>query len=262
MHSLIGHNTLKRRGYFFSVLVFMALLWAGSAWALSTLEHGASSSFIGELLHWYTSPGHWHGSDGIPNRVIQHIGYTLATMAISLVIALPIGIGLGHTGRGGLLAINVANIGRAIPSFGLIILMFLLAGFGLIPALVALVALAIPPIITNSYVGMRSVDPAVRQAAIAVGMTGWQQLFRVELPIALPLVMAGVRTSAVQVVSTATLAAFIGLGGLGRYLIDGLSQHDLVQVVGGAILVAILAVVTEGGLALIQRRLVSQGLAD
>src|SRR5699024_240975 len=139
---------------------------------------------------------------------------------------------------------------------------FLLAGFGFVPALVALVALAIPPIVTNSYVGMRSVDPDVRQAAAALGMSGWQQLWRVELPIALPLVMAGIRTSAVQVVSTATLAAFIGLGGLGRYLIDGLSQHDLVQVVGGAVLVALLAVLIEAVLAVLQRFLVVEGVGN
>jgi osmoprotectant transport system permease protein len=114
--------------------------------------------------------------------------------------------------------------------------------------------------ITNSYVGMRSVDPAVRQAATAMGMTGWQQLWRVELPIALPLVMAGVRTSVVQVISTATLAAYVGLGGLGRYLIDGLSQQRMTQVVGGAILVAILAILAEFGLAGVQKGLVSKGL--
>src|SRR5699024_11880780 len=116
--------------------------------------------------------------------------------------------------------------------------------------------------VTNSYVGMRSVDPAVRQAAIAVGMTGWQELWRVELPIALPLVMAGVRTSAVQVMSTATLAAYVGLGGLGRYLIDGLAQQDLGQVVGGAILAALLAIITEFTLAFVQRAIVSEGIVD
>lgn len=262
MSSLLHRNATLPSRRLLGILVFVLLLWTGAAWAASSLAHGASSGFIDDLLRWYGSSKNWHGSDGIPNRVIQHIGYTVATMVVSLIIALPIGIGLGHTGRGGLLAINVANIGRAVPSFGLILLMFLLAGFGFVPALVALVALAIPPIITNSYVGMQSVDPAVRQAAIAVGMSGWQQLWRVELPIALPLVMAGIRTSAVQVVSTATLAAYIGLGGLGRYLIDGLAQHDLVQVVGGAILVAILAIITEAGLAFMQRGLVSKGVVS
>jgi len=221
---------------------------------------GNADSLLPGLMHWLAEPTQWQGPGSIPVRLLEHLVYVGWSMLMGMAIALPLGIGLGHVGRGGLLAINVSNIGRAIPSFGLIILVFLLAGFGIVPILVALTALAIPPMVTNSYVGMRSVDPAIRQAARAMGMTAWQILWRAELPIALPLVMAGIRTSAVQVVSTATLAAYVGLGGLGRYLIDGLATRDLAQVLGGAINVALLAIATEAGLAWVQKRIVSKGL--
>lgn len=215
-----------------------------------------------ELLRWFAARQRWFGDQSIPFRTLQHMYYVVVSMAIAMAVALPLGIGLGHLGRGGLLAINVSNIGRAIPEFGLVIIVFLLAGYGVLPIIVALIALAMPPMVTNSYVGMRSVSPDVRQAARGVGMTGWQTLWRVELPIALPLVMAGIRTSTIQVVSTATLAAYVGLGGLGRYLIDGLATRDMTQVLGGAIVVALLAVIVEASLSQVQRRVVSAGLRN
>lgn len=217
---------------------------------------------LSALAGWLTDPANWQGSDGIPNRIFEHVWYSLAATAVAVAIALPVGLALGHTGRGGQLAINVSNVGRAIPSFGIIILAFILAGIGFIPVLIALVALAIPPIITNSYVGIRAVDPEIREAAAGMGMTGAQILRRAELPVAMPLVMAGIRTSAVQVVATATLAAVIGLGGLGRYIISGFSQQDTPQVLGGAILVALLSLATEAGLGAVQRAVVSKGLAQ
>jgi osmoprotectant transport system permease protein len=140
--------------------------------------------------------------------------------------------------------------------------MYFLFGFGVVPILAALTALAVPPIVTNSYIGVRSVDPEVREAAEGMGMRGRQVLWKVEVPVAMPLIMAGIRTSTVQVVATATLAAVIGLGGLGRYLIDGLSQRDLPQVVGGAILVAVLSLLTELALGRVQAQVVSRGLAE
>jgi osmoprotectant transport system permease protein len=216
---------------------------------------------VNQVLAWLTDPAQWSGPDGIPVRTLQHLWYSLLATAIAGAIALPIGIYIGHTGRGALFAVNLTNLGRAIPSLGIIILMFTLVGFGIVPVLVALVALAVPPIVTNSYIGVRSVDRDVREAAEGMGMRGRQVLWRVELPVAMPLIMAGVRTSAVQVVATATLAAFVGLGGLGRYLIDGLSQRDLPQVVGGAILVAVLSLLTELVLGRVQSMVVSQGLA-
>jgi len=240
-----------------AVLAMAVGISAHAAIGMGT-HHG---NVLRELFEWFAAPQQWHGGDGIPARTLEHIYYTAVSMRVAMAIALPLGIGLGHLGRGGLLAINVSNIGRAIPEFGVVILVFLLAGYGDLPILVALIALAIPPMVTNSYVGMRSVDPDIRQSARGVGMTGWQILWRVELPIALPVVMAGIRTSAVQVVSTATLAAYVGLGGLGRYLIDGLAQQQLTQVVGGAIVVALLAIAVEAILGQVQKWMVSEGLA-
>jgi osmoprotectant transport system permease protein len=217
---------------------------------------------VNEVLAWLTDPAQWSGPDGIPVRTLQHLWYSLLATAIAAAVALPIGVYIGHTGRGAIFAVNLTNLGRAIPSLGIIILMFTIFGFGIAPILVTLFALAIPPIVTNSYIGVRSVDPDVRQAAEGMGMRGRQVLWQVELPMAMPLIMAGIRTSAVQVVATATLAAFVGLGGLGRYLIDGLSQRDLAEVVGGAILVAALSLVTELVLGRVQTLVVSKGLAE
>ena len=217
---------------------------------------------VNEVLAWLTDPAQWSGPDGIPVRTLQHLWYSLLATAIAAAIALPIGVYIGHTGRGALFAVNLTNLGRAIPSLGIIILMFTIFGFGIVPVLVTLFALAIPPIVTNSYIGVRSVDPDVRQAAEGMGMRGRQVLWQVELPMAMPLIMAGIRTSAVQVVATATLAAFVGLGGLGRYLIDGLAQRDLAEVVAGAILVAVLSLLTELVLGRVQTLVVPRGLAE
>jgi osmoprotectant transport system permease protein len=217
---------------------------------------------VNEVIAWLTDPAQWSGPDGIPVRTLQHLWYSVLATVIAAAIALPIGVYIGHTGRGAVFAVNLTNLGRAIPSLGIIILMFTVFGFGIAPVLITLFALAIPPIVTNSYIGVRSVDPDVRQAAEGMGMRGRQVLWQVELPMAMPLIMAGIRTSAVQVVATATLAAFVGLGGLGRYLIDGLAQRDLAEVVGGAILVAVLSLLTELVLGRVQTMVVSKGLAE
>jgi osmoprotectant transport system permease protein len=217
---------------------------------------------VNEVIAWLTDPAQWSGSDGIPVRTLQHLWYSLLATAIAAAVALPIGVLIGHTGRGAVIAVNLTNLGRAIPSLGIIILTFTIFGFGIAPILVTLFALAIPPIVTNSYIGVRSVDRDVREAAEGMGMRGRQVLWQVELPVAMPLIMAGIRTSTVQVVATATLAAFVGLGGLGRYLFDGLSQRDLAQVVGGAILVAVLSLLTELALGRVQTLVVSRGLAE
>lgn len=219
-------------------------------------------SIVGQLVAWFSDPAQWSGAGGIPHRVVQHIAYSAAAAAAAMAVALPAGITVGHFNRGGLLAVNIANVGRAIPSLGLLVLMFFLVGYGFLPAFVALVALAIPPMVTNSYTGMRSVEPEVRESAIGTGMTRWQRLWQVEIPVATPLILTGVRTSVVQVVATTTLAAFVGLGGLGRYLIDGLSQQDYPQVVGGAILVALLAIIVEALLGLVQKLVVPRGIAQ
>ncbi len=182
--------------------------------------------FLGDVIGWLTTASHYRGDSGIPHRMFEHVAMSAGAVLISLVIALPIGLGLGHRGKGGTVAINASNVGRALPSFGVLVLFASLfglrgwPGFGARPALIALVLLGIPPIVTNAYVGMRGVDADVRDAARGMGMTGLQSMVRIEIPIALPLVMAGVRTSAVQVVATATLAAETAWGGLGRYIVD------------------------------------------
>lgn len=218
-------------------------------------------NFLADVARWFTTSANWHGPGGIPQRVFEHVAMSGASVATALVIALPVGLVLGHLRRGGVVAVNLANIGRAVPSFALLVLAYFVFGLGPKPPYVALVALAIPPILTNAYVGMADVDDDVRQVAAGMGMTGGQTLRRVELPLALPLVMAGIRTAGVQVVSTATLAAVIGWGGLGRYIIDGFGQQDHVKIVAGALLVAVLAILVELGLAAVQRFTVSPGIA-
>ena len=221
--------------------------------------------FLGRVYDWFSNGQNWSGTSGIPNRLIEHLQLTCAAMLVALVIAFPIGLILGHTRRGGNVAVNVSNIGRAIPSFALLVLGAQLWGIGEIAgmskaALLALIALAIPPIITNTYVGMSQVDEGIRDAAKGVGMRSTQRMLRVELPIALPLVFAGIRISALQVVATATLAAVVASGGLGRFIVDGIAVRDFPKVFAGALLVAALALTIEGVLALGQRALVSDGL--
>jgi osmoprotectant transport system permease protein len=226
--------------------------------------------FLGDVVDWFRDGSHWSGEDGVIHRLAEHVQISLVSLLIAAAIALPIGIVLGHLRRGGLVAINVSNVGRALPTLAVLILFVQIFGIdeppgvlaftASLPTLIALVALAIPPMLTNAYVGMTDVDADVRESATGMGMSGPQQLVRVELPIALPLIMAGVRTAAVAVVATATLAAYIGWGGLGRFIIDGLSTQDNVQVFAGAVLVALLSVVVEFILAGVQRVVVSRGL--
>lgn len=216
--------------------------------------------FLQDLIQWFAASEQWQSSAGIPTRFFEHVWYSLVSLVIAAVIALPIGIGIGHINRGGFFAINASNVGRALPSLGVVLLAYLLLGLGVLPVIIALIALAIPPMVTNSYAGMRAVDPEIRDAAIGMGMTGWQMTWRVEIPIALPLILAGVRTSAIQVVATATIAAYVGIGGLGRYIIDGLAQQNLAEVLGGALLVALFAIILEVGFGRAQNVLVPKGV--
>lgn len=218
-------------------------------------------TFFAEFLEFLVNPANWTGSRGVPVLIWQHLWYSAVACGAALAVGLPVGLWIGHTGRGAAIAVNLANLGRAIPSFGIVIVVAIFAGyFSYLPVFVALAALALPPIVTNTFVGIRSVDRGVREAAEGMGMTGREVLFRVELPIAAPLVMAGIRTAAVQVVATATIAAFVGIGGLGRYLFDGLPQQDFAKVYTGGFLIAVLALLVEGGLALVQRAVVPVGL--
>ena len=217
-------------------------------------------SFLGGVLRWFSDSSHWTGPDGIPTRLGEHLHLSIEAVAIGAVIALPIGVLLGHYGRFGGAAVSVSNIGRALPSFGILVLAFQALGLGDGPIIVALTALAIPPMVTNSYVALREVDPDVKDAARGMGYRDLAQLVRVELPLAVPLIMAGVRTSAVQVVATATLAALIAGGGLGRYIVDGFAQFDYTKLFAGAVMVAVLALATELTLSGVERLLVPRGV--
>jgi len=217
-------------------------------------------SFLVSVWQWFADPTHWSGSEGIPQRLLEHVQYSAESVAVGAVIALPIGIALGHYGRFGNLAINISNVGRAIPSFGLLVIAFQVFGLGDLPIVISLTALAIPPMVTNSYVGLIEVDPDIKDAARGMGYRELTQLLRVELPLAVPLVMAGIRTSAVQVVATATLAAIIAGGGLGRFVIDGIAQQNYQMMFAGALLVALLAIATELSLSGLERVLMPRGL--
>jgi len=211
---------------------------------------------------YLTDPAHWDPSapGGIPQLILSHLGYTALALLLGVIIALPVGLYIGHTGKGSFIAINAGNAGRSLPTLGLLMLMVTLLGLGLLPVLIALTVLVIPPILTSAYAGMRTLDRGVVDAARGMGMRPWQVLARVELPMALPVLMSGFRNAALQVVATATVAAAVGLGGLGRLLIDGLAVNDYSRVLAGAIVVAVLAVLVDLFLALIQRWIVSPGL--
>src|SRR5579859_692946 len=217
-------------------------------------------STITDVVRWFLDPAHWSGTEGIPVRLAQHVQLSAESVAIGALLALPVGIALGHYGRFGNLAINISNVGRAVPSFGILVIAVQVFGLGDLPIIISLTALAIPPMVTNTYVALREVDPDMKEAARGMGYREFAQILHVELPLAVPLIMAGVRTSAVQVVATATLAALIAGGGFGRYVIDGLSQQNYAMLVAGAILVALLALATELALAAAERLLVPRGI--
>jgi osmoprotectant transport system permease protein len=209
---------------------------------------------------FFSTGANWHGYAGIPHRLEEHLGYTFEALGIAAAIALPVGLITGHTGRGGNALALVATAGRALPSYGLLVLMFFWLGIGLVPVMIPLVALAIPPILVTSYEAIRTVDPAPVDAARGMGMSPVAVLFQVEVPAALPLIISGLRSATIQVVSTAAIAATVSLGGLGRYVVDGLYQRNYSTVVGGATLIAVLALILVGIIWLIERVVVSPGV--
>ncbi|WP_017546402.1 ABC transporter permease [Nocardiopsis prasina] len=215
---------------------------------------------LNELVAWFSDPAQWSGSAGIPARLGEHVYYSLLGLLISAVIAVPIGLFTGHTGVGGFLTASLANFARALPTIGVLFLIVLAAGIGLVPVVAALVALAVPPILVNTHEGVRAVEPRLRDAALGMGMRGREVLFKLELPVATPLILIGMRTAAVQVVATATIAAYVGVGGLGRYIVDGQARQDLTMMLGGSLLVVALAVATTLLFAGLRRVLVAPGL--
>lgn len=223
--------------------------------------------FVSSGVAWLLDPANWSGADGIPARLAEHVAISGASVLVACLIAVPIGLWIGHTGRHAFVAINLANIGRAVPSYAVMAIILPLSlsispeyGLALIPTFLAMTLLAIPPVLVNTYAALREVDRDLIEAARGMGMREREVLRNLEIPIGLPIIVGGIRTAAVQVVATATLGAVFGLGGLGRYLIDGIARRDLDRLFAGVVLVAGLALVTELVLALLQRRLTSAGL--
>ncbi|GLX50208.1 glycine/betaine ABC transporter permease [Streptomyces hygroscopicus subsp. hygroscopicus] len=205
-------------------------------------------SVLAATWKWLADPAHWSGDNGVWHRLLQHLVLTVVCLALGCLIALPVALVLGHLGRGGALAVNISNVGRAVPTFAVLVLLLLtpVGGWAEGPTVVALVLFAVPPLLTNAYVGMREVDRGVVRAARGMGMTGRQLMFHVELPLSLPLLLNGVRIAAVQLVATATIAALAGGGGLGRIITAGFNLASTPQVVAGAVLVAVFALVVDG----------------
>ena len=213
-----------------------------------------------DALRWLLDGSHWSGTHGIPIRVLEHVEVSAVAVAIAAAIAIPVGMYIGHTRRFQLISVSVANVGRAIPSFAILVIAYVLVSkiaprraFGFLPTVIALIVLAVPPVLTNTYVGIQQVDPDTVEAARGMGMTERDVLVRLELPLAVPLIMAGLRTAAVTVVATATLSALIAGGTLGRFIVDGLAQGDDPMLVAGAMLVAVLALLTEVAFGLLER---------
>jgi osmoprotectant transport system permease protein len=222
---------------------------------------------VGVIVDFLGNGANWTGSDGIPHRVLEHLEYTFLALVVVCAIALPLGLYVGHTGRGSVAIAGTANALRALPDFGLLVYVVLLISGRLparlaylLPSIMVLVILGIPAVLSATYAGVQNVDPAARDAAKGMGMTGSQVLWRVEVPNALPLIISGVRSSMLQIVATATIAAYVSLGGLGRYILDGQAVRDYSQMAAGAVLVGGLAIVLDQLVAGVQRLVVSPGV--
>ncbi|MCX5207405.1 ABC transporter permease [Streptomyces sp. NBC_00237] len=210
---------------------------------------------LGDAWTWLVTGSNWSGDGGVWARLTEHLYVSGVALGVACLLALPLAFLLGHLGKGGTLAVNISNAGRAVPVFAVLALFMVspLRSAGYVPTIIALVLFAVPPLLTNAYVGVREVDRAVVEAARGMGMSGTQLFLRVELPLAYPLVMTGLRSAAVQVVATASIAAMVGQGGLGRIITAGFNTYDTAQVVAGAVLVALLALLVEGALVLLGR---------
>jgi osmoprotectant transport system permease protein len=226
---------------------------------IGATEYSSSNPLV-QGTEWLLDPANWTGGAGIPARLVEHLGYSGLTILIAGLIAVPVGLYVGHTGRGRVLVVALAGVLRALPTLGILTLFVLLAGLGLMPPIWSLVLLAIPPLLAGTYSGIAAVERHVVDAARAMGMTEWQILFRVEVPNGLSVILGGFRAGVLQVIATAAVVAFINLGGLGRYLIDGLAVSDYGRVFGGGVLIAVLAIVVDGALAALQKVAISPGL--
>ena len=226
----------------------------------------ADIDIVGDAFAFLTDGANWTGSAGIPTRLWEHVQMSLIATLLALVVALPVGLAIGHSRKGEFLASSIGNVGRALPSFGVLGLVFpftlryLPGSIGFAATLMALFLLAIPPILINTYVGVQGVDEDTLEAARGMGMDWRQVLVMLEIPLAVPLIVSGVRNAAVAVVATATLGAVVAWGGLGRFIIDGFAVRDHGQILVGAFLVAMLAVMTELGLGALERALSPRGV--
>jgi osmoprotectant transport system permease protein len=219
------------------------------------------SNIFVDTLAWLTDPAHWSGSGGIATRLLEHLQYSGLVLVIAAAIAVPVGLFIGHTGHGRVGAVAFAGALRALPTLGLLVLFALLAGSGLMPPVWALVILTVPPLLAGTYAGISSVDPTVVDGARAMGMTELQILFRVELPNGLQVMFGGIRTAVLQVIATVSVVAYLPLGGLGRYLFDGLVLQDFPRMLGGSLLIAALAIAVDLVLAMAQRIFLPPGLS-
>jgi osmoprotectant transport system permease protein len=209
---------------------------------------------VGDALVWLNDPLNWAGPSGVPARLVEHLGMSALAVLLAALVALPAGVWLGHRRRGGGVAVVLANASRALPTLALLLIFASTAiGFGNRATVVAAAVFAIPPILTNAYTGLLGVDPDVRDAAHGMGMTPARSLLQMELPLAVPLIAAGLRTAAVQVIATVPLAGLVGGGGLGPLIVSGFANRRFGQVLAGAILVALVCLLAEGVLALAQR---------
>ncbi|AND16755.1 ABC transporter permease [Rathayibacter tritici] len=217
-------------------------------------------NLIAAAFAWITDPAHWSGDYPIPTRVAQHIGISLLVLVIAAAIAIPIGYLIGHTGRGKGIAVPVAGGLRALPTLGVLVLAAMSLGLGLGAPLIALVVLAIPSVLAGAYAGLEAVDRRTIDAARSLGMTEWQILTRVEIPLGLPLLLGGLRSATLQIIATATLADYIGAGGLGQYIFRGVKSGDYPQMLAGSILVIVLTLLSEIVFAVLQRLAVPRGV--
>lgn len=219
-------------------------------------------NFLLDAIAFILDPANWAGERGIGVRLAEHVVQSAAAVGIGLLIAVPLGLLIGHTGHGRRGIVILVNAARALPTFGLLLFLVVVFGFGMrLPALlIVLVLMAVPPILAGVYAGIEAIDRPTILAARAVGMTEGQILTRVEIPLALPLMVGGLRTATLQVIATATIAGYVSLGGLGRYLIEGLALRDYTLAVVGAILVGALALIADGILAVVQRLVVPRGV--
>lgn len=214
----------------------------------------------GAAFAWLADAAHWSGPMGIWTRVVQHLGYTGLTLIIAIAIALPVGLLIGHTGRGREIVVPFTGALRALPTLGLVAVLAIGVGIGILAPLIALVILSLPPIIAGAYAGLESVDREVVDSARSVGFTGWQVLWRVEVPLALPLIVGGVRAACLQAIATWTVAAYLPLGGLGRFLYDALPVQNYAEMLAGSILVIVLALLADGLFAIVQRAVTPAGV--